>query len=316
MLFIYVDASGAGYGISFWRKGENKIGVEYGEWTREYSDKSSNHREMYNFTLFLEQLLSQKRVKPGSEIFIFTDNQVTESAFFKGTSPSKTLFELVLRLRRMEMDGSVFLRVIWVAGTRMIEQGTDGFSRGDLENGVATGTDMLSFVPLNETAFERQPGLEQWIRSTVFGSWETLDASGWYDEGQRPGQFIWAPAPAAADAALDMLCEAKHIRPEGSHVFVCPALLTPRWRRKLGKIADAVVYVPVGSRIWPASQHEPVIIGLICPILLSRPWQVKHCSAVLAQLHCALPKVWSTDLADERAGLREFWMFARNGSGV
>ena len=290
--------------------------MEYGEWTREYATKSSNHREMYNFTIFLERLLAEERVKPGSEIFVFTDNQVTESAFFKGTSSSRYLFELVLRLHRLEMDGSIFLRIVWVAGTRMIEQGTDGFSRGDLENGVATGTDMLSFVPLNETAFSRQADLETWLRSTLSGAWTTLSASGWYDEGQRAGQFIWAPAPAAADAALDMLCEAKHIRPYGSHIFVCPALLTPRWRRKLGKIADAVFFVPVGSRVWPLHHHEPVIVGLICPLLSSRPWQVRHCAGAVAKLQSALPKVWSTDLAGERVGLREFWTFARDRAGV
>lgn len=108
-------------------------------------------------TIFLERLLYQGRVKPGSEIFVFTDNQVTESAFFKGTSKSGSLFNFVLQLRHLEMDGSVFLRVVWVAGTRVIEQGTDGFSRGDLENGVASGVDMLTFVPLNETAFDREP---------------------------------------------------------------------------------------------------------------------------------------------------------------
>lgn len=68
VIFIYGDASGDGYGISLWRKGDAWIGVEYGEWTREYSDKSSNHREMYNFTLFLEKLLTQGRVMPGTEI--------------------------------------------------------------------------------------------------------------------------------------------------------------------------------------------------------------------------------------------------------
>ena len=96
VLFIYGDASGAGNGISFWRKGESRIGVEYGEWTREYSEKLSNHRKRFNFTLFLEKLVSQGQVKPGTEIFVFTDNQDTESAFYKGTSPSRTLFELVL----------------------------------------------------------------------------------------------------------------------------------------------------------------------------------------------------------------------------
>lgn len=70
---------------------------------------------------------------------------------------------------------------------------------------------MLTYVPLDETAFNRQTNLESWLRSTLLGTWTTLDASGSYDEGQRPGQFIWVPAPAAAEAVLDQLCEAKNI---------------------------------------------------------------------------------------------------------
>ena len=316
VIFIYGDASGMGYGISLWKKGDNKICVEYGEWTKEFSERSSNQREMVNFVIFLEQMLRANKVQPGSEIFVFTDNQVTESAFHRGTSSSRALFELVLRLRQLEMEGRLFLRVIWVAGTRMIAQGTDGFSRGDLENGVAAGLDMLSFVPLNETAFERQPNLEAWLRETLVGDWETLNADGWYEGGMEQGQFIWAPAPASADAALDQLCEAKHIRPECSHLFVCPALLTPRWRRKLGKISDFVFCIPVGTSVWEKHQHEPVIVGLICPLLVSRPWQIRYCGATLVRTRLGLSQMWSEDLIAERDCLREFWMFTRSRSSV
>ena len=44
VVFIYGDASDDGYGVSLlWRKGDTKIGVDYREWTKEYSDKPSNH---------------------------------------------------------------------------------------------------------------------------------------------------------------------------------------------------------------------------------------------------------------------------------
>jgi hypothetical protein len=38
------------------------------------------------------------------EIFVFMDNLVAEAAFFKGTSSSILLFNLVLRLRKLEVD--------------------------------------------------------------------------------------------------------------------------------------------------------------------------------------------------------------------
>ena len=311
VLIIYGDASGTGFGLSLWVPGSTVISVEYGTWTREYSAKSSNHREMYNFVRKLMQMLRDGALRPGTELFIFTDNQVTESAFYKGTSKSKTLFDLVLQLKKLEMEGQLFLHVVWVAGTRMIAQGTDGFSRGDLENGVATGASMLSFVPLNETAFERQPNLETWILSTIpLGVWCTLDSTGWYERGHTPGNYVWAPPPAAAPAALEQLCEAKHIRPDCGHVFVCPALMTPRWRRKLGKIADFVFHIPVGSSVWSKDQHEPLIVGLICPLLSSSPWQVRHCGSALARVRQGLSQVWSKDQVHERDTLRELWTFA------
>jgi hypothetical protein len=42
----------------------------------------------------------------GHELFMFTDNSTAESAFFKGTSSSEKLFDLVLQLRKIEMEGS------------------------------------------------------------------------------------------------------------------------------------------------------------------------------------------------------------------
>ena len=39
----------------------------------------------------------------GTELFLFMDNSTAESAFDKGSSSSRLLFELVLRLRNLEM---------------------------------------------------------------------------------------------------------------------------------------------------------------------------------------------------------------------
>ena len=39
------------------------------------------------------------------EIFVLTENLVFESVFYKGTSKSPMLFELVLRLNQVKMTG-------------------------------------------------------------------------------------------------------------------------------------------------------------------------------------------------------------------
>ena len=65
----------------------------------------------------------------GFEIILFTgDNSVSECVAFKGNSSAELLFELVLRLWNLEMKYMCKVNIIHVAGTRMIEQGTDGLS--------------------------------------------------------------------------------------------------------------------------------------------------------------------------------------------
>jgi hypothetical protein len=61
-----------------------------------------------------------------------------------------------MRLRKLEMDGHIFIGVIWFAGTRMINQGADGLSRGDFTVGVMAGHRFLRFLPLNKNVLERQ----------------------------------------------------------------------------------------------------------------------------------------------------------------
>jgi hypothetical protein len=73
----------------------------------------------------------------GCEVFVYTDNQTAEGAYIKGTAGSRSLFELIVMLYNLQMEFDFILHVIWIAGTRMIQQGTDGLSRGE-ENGLAT----------------------------------------------------------------------------------------------------------------------------------------------------------------------------------
>ena len=98
-------------------------------------------------------------------MFLFTDNSTAESAYYKGSSSSKKLHGLILRLHQLSLDYSVILQVIHVAGTRMIAQGTDGCSRGVLMEGVMAGQSMLSFIDLNKSATERSPTLLGWVCS-------------------------------------------------------------------------------------------------------------------------------------------------------
>jgi hypothetical protein len=305
--FAFGDASGAGFGQSLWLLGTDEVDVFYGLWEADASDNSSNWREFYNQVMGVERGLEKGTIPRGTELFLFTDNFVAERAYFRGTSKSKTLFELVLRLRKLEMVGELFVHLIWVAGTRMIAQGTDGVSRGDFGNGVMNGSSMLEFVPLHEGLDSRGFQLVQWFAEASGEGWKILEPKEWFHEVHTSeGKYIWCPPPAIADAALEQLCESRHMRPGGAHIFLCPALMTYRWRKRLGKVADAMFTVPIGSMLWRSCMHEPVIVALICPLLHCRPWQIRH-TPLVAQLQHQMSGMWSSDLAREWSGLRKFW---------
>ncbi|KAL7572469.1 hypothetical protein ACA910_000297 [Epithemia clementina (nom. ined.)] len=205
---MFGDAPGTGFGTSLWLHGTKEVKAEHGVWTLEYSQGLSNFRELYNLVARVDSLVTNGSLGAGTELFVFIDNSTAESAFHKGTSRSKLLCELVLRLKCLEMTGAIFVHVVWVAGTRMIAQGTDELSRGDLIHGVLAGMDMLRYVPLNKSPEERQPGMVAFFTKTAAPSfWFThLDSCGWFEEAFTQGHYVWTPPPAAADVALKKLC--------------------------------------------------------------------------------------------------------------
>ena len=68
---------------------------------------------------------------------MFTDNTTAEAALFRGSSKSRELHKLVLRLRVLEMKLGVRIWLVHVSESRMIMTGMiDGVLRGDMNAGV------------------------------------------------------------------------------------------------------------------------------------------------------------------------------------
>jgi hypothetical protein len=224
-------------------------------------------------------------------VFLFTDNSTAEEAYYKGNSPSRLLFELVLRLQRLEMHRNLILHITHVAGTRMMSQGTDGLSRGLFTGGVMVHQHMLSFIPLHQMAIDRCSALLPWIRDWwPVSPLKPLTPTDWYERGHGlcGGQsdargrwmpqettelwHLWVPAPTAAFTALQELGISRHKRPHLGHVFICPRLFTQKWRKRLHNITDVVLELPAGCRShWPSCMHEPLLIALILPFSLAPP---------------------------------------------
>ncbi|EJK52624.1 hypothetical protein THAOC_28082 [Thalassiosira oceanica] len=144
-LYLPGDASGQGFGSALIRR----EGVEYeaGVWRCEWRELSSNFREADNLVRRIEVLV--RGGLRGAEIFVYTDNFVFESCYYKGYSKtSPELSDVILRLYKAAREGglTIHVAVVWIAGTRMKEIGVDGLSRGDMLDGIMAGMDPLNLV--------------------------------------------------------------------------------------------------------------------------------------------------------------------------
>ncbi len=80
------------------------LSISQGVWSKREETESSNYRELANLVRVIEQgLLSGSLSR--SELFLFTDNSTAEAFYWNGTSHSKLLFELALKLHTLEMRG-------------------------------------------------------------------------------------------------------------------------------------------------------------------------------------------------------------------
>lgn len=82
--------------------------------------------------------------------------------------------------------------------------------------------------------------------------------------------------------------------------------MTSRWRKRLGKVADVMFTIPVGSALWGSEMHEPVVVAFICPLLRSMPWEVSGTNLV-NELRKEVSGEWTPCLTRERDGIKRFW---------
>ena len=324
------DAAKAGFGASF----ENRNGslwYRLGVWGKDEEEESSNYRELNNLVEALEER-GKNGMLGGMELFLFTDNSTAEATFYKGSSSSKKLFELVVRLKILELLRGFKLHLIHVAGSRMIRQGTDGLSRGDLGEGVMKGDSMLNFIPLHLTAIQRSPELKQQIIDCINPGKisleiEFLDYEDWFSRGHdilggklngdniwipryKSGVFIWTPPPAGGLIAVEQLRRARLKREGSTHVIIIPRLMSPEWKRQLFRVSDLFIELPFDNNWDQASQHEPLILAVLFPFLSHRPWQLKRTPAFLGMAG-VLRRVWKSDNISPWVVLRQLFIQQR-----
>jgi hypothetical protein len=186
-LYGFGDSSGNGFGWSIDFGGY--IRYEHGLWSETLCEEHSNYKELRNLLNALIRAGLEGSLT-GREIFLYTDNQVVEGSYYRGTTASKSLFELVVELYILQMKCGIILHVVWIAGTRMIQQGTDDLSRGGGAGLATQGLTMRGEVPLSLGALERNVLLEPCIRSGVGEKGlVTLTPEGWFQMPIRSAFF-------------------------------------------------------------------------------------------------------------------------------
>jgi len=309
------DASGSGFGSSY--ATQNGIQYRFGTWNADVGGESSNFRELKNLvdSLCDKVNIDNSRIR-GLEVFLFTDNSVAEGAFYKGTSSSRKLFELVLRLRLLEMTAGFKVHIIHVAGSRMIQQGTDGLSRGDCNEGVMKGVPMLEYIPLDKTCFQRSPLLKEKIAWCIDPYLKAaklearyLSELEWFNLGHdilggslnddnvwvphyESGFNVWCPAPAAGQHAIEQVRLARLKRTSSVHLFIIPHIFTCLWRKQLYRCADIVFDFPFDTCLWTKDKHhEPLTFAFLFPFVDFKPWQLRRSFSFLG-MGRVLRRLW------------------------
>eukprot|EP00980_Cylindrotheca_fusiformis_P021935 scaffold8770_cov167-Cylindrotheca_fusiformis.AAC.2 len=325
------DASGNGFGGTFL----STAGLSYQIGVWKYRGTSSCSFEFRNLLDSLRREGEAGRLTD-SFVLMMTDNQPVEEALFKGTSASKSLLQMVQEFHALEMEFGFVALVCHCSGKRMIAQGTDGLSRGGLNEGVMGGKSMLTFVPLHLSAFQRTPLLEPWVRSWTGRAAVFLSHEDWFLRGHdivngtdsflptedgsnqvpfwKPviehGVLVWSPPPAAADVALEELRKARIKRQLSLHVILIPRLCTPAWLRQLFKASDIILEIPPGAPFWPSDMYEPLFVGILLPFSRFEPWSLRFSPKVLS-VKRKLQKMWSTAPLDTGDILHEFVSLGR-----
>lgn len=308
------DASKAGYGRASWSPASQRVRINIGNWTDPMREQSSNLRELETVIANIEDHHERGDLHEGTEIFLITDNATSEACFYKGTAKSRELYRLMLRLHKIQMAGDVFIHVIWVAGTRMIENGIDGLSRADFSNGVMTGESILDHLPIGQSALERSTTAHKlvldWLPKSENPVW--LEPKDWFTiPFEKDGVFIWTPPPCLADVAVELMAEAQQARPWNTHLFMTPNLMTSRWRKKLGKATDEALTLPFHVTHWPGeTQHERLTLAIAFPLLRRAPWRVKRTN-FFKESRSKVRSLPRDDFAHTRNYLLQLWISAR-----
>jgi hypothetical protein len=301
------DGSGTGTGGTYERlMEEGTMQVWMGTWAPHVKVYDSNWRELRTLLGTLERIqLEGKSYVRGGTLFYFTDNSSVYFIIKGGSSRSPELHKLARRIKEFEIELGCRLEPIHVPGLLMIDQGTDGQSRGMwlapsrltrssiMESSLALGGTPYSLA-LAQWALD-QAGLPQ---DTKYQLQDTL--SNWHFDKIYGQTSMWFPVPEVARQALVCFLD---IWVEGpthtSGIFLVPRIMQKDW----GYICK---HVMVLGEYYPGSLPDLCSYDSHIPfVLLYIPRHVRSLPVPSLDTPAPTPlhSKWHTEQADYLRGL-------------
>jgi hypothetical protein len=245
----YGDGSGSGTGGTVQVLGQDgacpSMEAWMGTWRSHVHSFTSNWRELRTLVHTLEREVGGNGRLRGSTLFYFTDNLVTYYIVTGGSSTSPELQKLLRRLKYLELSLGIRLEVVHIPGKHMIEQRTDGLSRG---------------LRLAGGGFKRAPRAE--TQRIFEGVRMTMESVTWAQHQVRPylrhrhcifmdsttawtfqqvtgRATLWFPAPEWAHQLMDALVTAWTEQPWHTEAFfLIPRVFQRDWGRASKHIQD------------------------------------------------------------------------------
>jgi hypothetical protein len=296
------DGSGTGTGGTNETLGVPILETWMGTWNPRVHHFTSNWKELRTLLWTVERLVANDRELQGVTLFYFTDNMTTYYIVQNGSSKSIELHKLIRKIKLYEVLLGCRIEVIHVPGTLMIEEGTDGLSRGLWlsphrihRSSLAEAATALGPVPYTQA-------LGHWVLEFVglnrFSPFTFHTTTSPWEFAAIYGQLsFWFPAPEIARMALvtflDIWVEAPLIT---SGIFIIPRIMQRDWGHiskhvvEVGTIYPSllppgtayeslipfvVLYVPPHSQILPALRLDKP-----APIGYHEKWHVRQAEEV------------------------------------
>jgi hypothetical protein len=267
------DGSGTGTGGTFKLPNDVKLQMWKGKWKPTVYHFPSVWKELAT----LEETLLRLRASPdkesvrGTTVFYFTDNSGVYWIATTGSSKSLNLHKLIARIRRLELELDCFLQVVHVPGLVLIEQGTDGLSRGVWMSSCQglVAEDRLTRAIFDPLPFDRHlvdryvPQLQQEGRSWAYYHWDQP----WKTRACLGQLTVWFPPPELARQVLSFVLNTWVECPSiTSGLFFIPRVLETTWRNLSRFLTEIDLIFPHKEALHsPPTLPIPIVVLYLPP---------------------------------------------------